>query len=149
MTLNLALFFHILCAIVAVGLNTSYTVWLVRARRDPTLIQFALKGVKFLDDYIANPAYALLLVSGLGMAIFGGVGFPRWIISALVLYGLMVVLAFGGYSPALRGQIRALAAGGVTSEEYLRQERRGTVTGIIIGVIVLVILALMVFKPAF
>ena len=51
MTLYLAVkFLHILMAIAAVGFNASYAVWLVRARRHPEHLEFALKGVKFMDD---------------------------------------------------------------------------------------------------
>ena len=59
---------HILFAIIAVGFNASYAVWLVRGQRDPAHLAFAVKGVKFMDDYIANPCYLLLLLSGLAMA---------------------------------------------------------------------------------
>jgi len=48
-------YIHILAAIVAIGLNISYAVWIIRAQRDPAHMSFALKGIKFLDDRIANP----------------------------------------------------------------------------------------------
>ena len=87
-------YIHILAAIVAVGLNISYAVWIVRARRDPAQMAFALKGVKFLDDRIANPAYGVLLITGLLMVYL--VPYPittLWIAVALVLYAALIVLA--------------------------------------------------------
>src|SRR3979411_1603513 len=54
-------YIHILAAIVAVGLNISYAIWILRAQREPAHTGFALKGIKFLDDRIANPAYGGLL----------------------------------------------------------------------------------------
>ena len=141
-------FLHILAAIVAVGLNISYGVWIVRARRDPTHTSFALKGVKFLDDRIANPAYGFLLITGLLMVFL--VPFPittLWILIALVLYAALVLLALFVYTPALRQQIKLVEAGDMTSPEYLRLAQRGQVLGPALGVIVLVIVALMVFKP--
>jgi hypothetical protein len=51
-------FIHIASAIVAVGSNITYGVWNARAGSDPSHAGFALKGVKFIDDRIANPAYA-------------------------------------------------------------------------------------------
>ncbi|HKN80837.1 MAG TPA: DUF2269 family protein, partial [Actinomycetota bacterium] len=66
-TYDILKFFHVLLAIVAVGFNASYAVWLARAATEPEHDAFALRGVKFLDDRIANPAYALLLVTGLLM----------------------------------------------------------------------------------
>src|SRR6266851_3378852 len=98
-------YIHILAAIVAVGLNISYAVWIIRAQRDPGHVPFTLKGIKFLDDRIANPAYGVLLLTGL----------------------LMVFLA--GYS-------------------FTRLAKRGQIVGQALGAIVLVILAMMVFKPS-
>ena len=60
-TYEILKFLHVLLAIVAVGFNATYAVWLARAAKEPEHEAFALRGVKFLDDRIANPAYALLL----------------------------------------------------------------------------------------
>ncbi|HEX6547846.1 MAG TPA: DUF2269 family protein [Candidatus Dormibacteraeota bacterium] len=139
---------HILFAIVAVGFNVSYAVWLVRGRRSPEHLDFALRGVKFMDDYIANPCYVLLLISGLAMAfVVGSWGFQRWIVSALVLWVAAILLAYLGYTPTLSRQIRVLAAEGPESAEFQRLDARGRWMGPLLGVIVLVILVLMVFKP--
>ena len=84
---------HILFAIIAVGFNASYAVWLVRGQRDPAHLAFAVKGVKFMDDYIANPCYLLLLLSGLAMAFVAGHwGFQRWIVAALILWVILMGL---------------------------------------------------------
>jgi uncharacterized membrane protein len=142
-------FFHILFALGAVGFNASYAVWLARARDDPHDLAFALKGIKFLDDRLANPFYGLLLLTGLGMVVVGGLPLTtRWIDAALVLYLIAIAIGIGGYSPALRRQIAALESGGPTSPGYLAASRRGTITGIAVSVVVLAIIGLMVFKPA-
>ncbi len=141
-------YIHILAAILAVGLNISYTVWILRAQRDSAHTTFALKGIKFLDDRIANPAYGLLLLSGLLMVFL--VPYPIttfWIDVALVLYVVLVVLAISQYTPTLRKQIKLAEAGDTTSAEFTGLARRSQVLGQALGVIVLVILAMMVFKP--
>lgn len=51
---------HVLMAIVTVGFNASYAIWLRRAARAPEHRSFALRGVKLLDDRFANPAYGVL-----------------------------------------------------------------------------------------
>ena len=56
---------HVLLAIVAVGFNMSYGVWLARAAREPQQYGYVLRGIKFLDDRVANPAYGGLLLVGL------------------------------------------------------------------------------------
>jgi uncharacterized membrane protein len=139
---------HILFAIVAVGFNVSYGVWLALAQRSPEHQAFALRGVKFMDDYIANPCYFLLLISGVVMAfVIGPWGWQRWIISALVLWAIAIVVAYAGYTPTLSRQIRVLAAEGSQSAAYRRLENRGRILGAFVGVVVLAILVLMVFKP--
>jgi hypothetical protein len=54
-------------AIIAVGFNASYGTWLARAAREPEHQAHVLRGIKVLDDRFANPAYALLLVTGLAV----------------------------------------------------------------------------------
>jgi len=106
-----------------------------------------LKGVKFLDDRIANPAYGVVLITGLLMAIFGFGLLHFWIIAALVLFAALVVLGVGYYTPLLRSQIKLADAGDTTSTEFDRLARRAAMLGPATGLIVLLILAMMVFKP--
>ena len=141
-------FIHILSAIVAVGLNISYAIWILRAQREPAHTAFALKGIKFLDDRIANPAYGLLLLSGLLMVVLLPIPITTlWIVIALVLYAALLVVAITQYTPTLRSQIKLAEAGDTTSGEFRGLARRGQLLGQTLGLIVLVILAMMVFKP--
>ena len=141
-------YIHILAAITAVGLNISYAIWILRAQREQSHTAFALKGIKFLDDRIANPAYGVLLLSGLLMVVLLPIPITTlWIVIALVLYAVMLVVAITQYTPTLRNQIKLAEAGDLTSPEFMRLARRGQVLGQTLAVIVLVILAMMVFKP--
>ena len=141
-------YIHILAAIVAVGFNVSYVVWIVRAQREPAHETFALKGIKFLDDRIANPAYGVLLLTGLLMVFLGGFSFTAlWIDVALVLYVILIVIAIRFYTPSLRDQIKLAEAGDTTSAAFTSLAQRGRIAGQALGLIVLVILAMMVFKP--
>ena len=141
-------FIHILSAIVAVGLNISYAIWILRAQREPAHTGFALKGIKFLDDRIANPAYGVLLLTGLLMVVLLPIPITTlWIVIALVLYAVLLVVAITQYTPTLRNQIKLAEAGDTTSAEFRGLARRGQLLGQTLGLIVLVILAMMVFKP--
>jgi uncharacterized membrane protein len=129
-------------------LNISYAVWIIRARRDPTHTGFALKGIKFLDDRIANPSYGVLLLTGLLLVFLAGYRITTfWIDAALVLFVVLIVIAATQYTPTLRKQIALVEAGDTSSVEFNRLAQRGQVLGQALGVIVLVILAMMVFKP--
>jgi uncharacterized membrane protein len=140
---------HVLMAIVAVGFNASYAIWLRRAAKAPEHQAYVLRGVKVLDDRFANPAYGLLLLTGLIM-VFTTPGLKLttfWILLALILFAATVVLAAAVYTPTLRKQIKVLETDGPQSPGYLALARRSTVSGIVLGVIVVVIVFLMVTKP--
>ena len=143
-------FLHILFAIIAFGFNATYAIWLIRAQRNPAHTDFALRGVKFMDDYFANPAYILLLLSGLTMVFLVPYQLTTfWIAGAIVLWIIAIALGYGVYTPTLSRQIRVLAASGADSAEFRALSTRGTIVGITLAVLVLLILILMVFKPTF
>jgi uncharacterized membrane protein len=141
-------FIHILSAITAVGANITYGVWNARSQADPAHIGFALKGIKFLDDRIANPAYGVLLLTGLLMVFIGrGSITSLWIILALLLFVILAVLAVAVYSPLLRQLIKVVDGGDTSSPEFSGLIRRNRILGAAFGGIVVLIVVLMVFKP--
>lgn len=142
-------FVHVLLAIVAVGANVTYGVWLSRAARDRKHLDFALRGVKVLDDRFANPAYGLLLVTGLAMVHFGRLSWTTpWLLVSLVLYVVVVGLGFFGYTSLLKKQIAVLEAQGPDSPEFEMLSGSATRVGMLLAVVVVIIVFLMVTKPA-
>ena len=138
---------HVSMAIIAVGFNASYAVWLSRVARSPEHQAYVLRGVKVLDDRFANPAYGVLLLTGLWMVAISPWEITTfWILTALILYATTVFLAAAVYTPTLRKQIETLESEGST-EAYRRLAMRSRVTGIVLGVIVVAIVFLMVTKP--
>ena len=141
-------FIHIFSAIVAVGANITYGVWNAFGAREPAHIGFALKGIRFLDNRIANPAYGVLLLTGLLMVIVGNLSFTTlWIVVALILFIAVAVLGFAVFTPLLRRQIQMVDAGQTTSPEFERLSRRSRMLGPGLGILVVLILVMMVFKP--
>ena len=140
---------HVLLAIIAVGFNATYGVWLARVAREPVPTQsFVLYGIKRLDDWFANPAYVLLAVTGVTMVFVGELRFTTfWIAGGIVLWAIAVALGFFVYTPMLRNQIRALETSGPESEDYGRYASNARFVGILLAVIVVVIVFLMVTKP--
>jgi len=143
-------FIHVLLAIVAVGFNASYGIWLARSATVAQATQsHVLRTIKFLDDRFANPAYGLLLITGLLMAFSAGIPFSRlWLAASIGLWFVLVFLGLGIYTPTLRDQIRVLESEGPGSEQYQRLASRGRTVGIVLAIIVVVIVFLMVTKPA-
>lgn len=148
MLFNLVKFFHILLVITALGANISYGVWQARAGGDAKYESFALRGVKFLDDHVANPAYLLVLVTGLTMAWWHWSYTIHWIQAAIVLYVVMLLFGLAVYSPSLTRQIETLERDGPESAAYRSAATRATMFGIAVMVPILAILFLMVTKPS-
>ena len=141
-------YLHVLLAITAVGSNITYAVWNARAAMEPAHAGFALKGIAFIDRRVANPAYALLLITGLVLVAIGPWGLGRgWVISALILFVLLIVVAIGFYSRVLKRQIQVLETEGQASANYQRLARQAQTYGIASLLIVLAIVFMMVVKP--
>jgi uncharacterized membrane protein len=142
-------FFHVVFAIIAVGFNASYGLWLARASREPAGTQlFALRTIKLMDDRIANPLYGLLALSGLFMVFTAGYPLTTlWIALAIALYVIAIVFAITVITPNLRAALRALEADGPESAGYRSAMNKSRIFGIAISVVVLGIVFLMVTKP--
>jgi uncharacterized membrane protein len=148
MTLYLVLkFIHILSAIVAVGANITYGVWSARIATEPNHAAFTLKGIRLIDNRIANPAYGVLLLTGLIMVFMDWKITDLWVVVALVAFIGIAVLGFAVFTPLLRNQVRLAEAGDTSSSEYVGLARRSRALGPVLGILVVVILAMMVFKP--
>ena len=145
---SLLKFVHVALAIVAIGLNVSYGLWLRRAAAEPEHAGHVLRGIKTLDDRFATPAYVLLLFTGFGLLFLGDIPITTlWILASLVLYVGVVVGGMIFYTPTLRGQTRLAEEGKSDSDEYKRLAKRGTAVGAVIIAIVFAIEFLMVTKP--
>ena len=139
---------HVLLAVTALGTNITYGLWFTRAAREPEHLAVTLRGIKLLDDRLANPAYGLLLITGGVMVGLGKIPWTTpWLLTSLILYVIAVALAAASYTPTLRRQIAALAAGGANSAEYQQLAARGTRIGILISILIVVIVFMMVTKP--
>jgi uncharacterized membrane protein len=141
-------FVHVLMAIVAVGFNLSYGILLSRAAREPQHQLHVLQTVKVLDDRFANPAYGVILVTGLLNVFTSDLEITEfWILAGLILFVLLTLGAAVGYTPTLRKQIAALEAHGPQSSEYIRLAARSTRIAVVLTAVVIGVVFLMVTKP--
>ena len=139
---------HVLAAIIAVGANATYGIWLARASRSADFLPFTLRTIKLIDDRVANPAYVLLLLTGLAMAFVLPLPLTTpWLLTALVLFLILVLVGLGGYTPTLRRQIQLIESEGSQSPNYQALARRGTLLGVILAILAIAIVFLMVVKP--
>ena len=144
---SLLKFIHVLLAITAVGSNITYAAWNIRGAREPEHLAFALRGIKFLDRRVANPAYGLLLLTGLTLVVVGKWGLRGWIIAGLILFVVTVVVAVGFFSRVLTRQIQVLQNDGESSPAYQQIAGQARIYGIVTSVLVLAIVFDMVVKP--
>lgn len=143
-------FIHVLSAIVAVGANMSYGVWLAKANKEKEHLLFSLKGIKFLDDFVANPCYILALISGFIMIYTSTGSFKpfSWNLYGLILFLFMGIVAFIFYTPYLSKQIKLVEENKTETDEYKKLDKKQTYIGYLLGLIAFLILILMVFKPS-
>ncbi|HEY8338579.1 MAG TPA: DUF2269 family protein [Egibacteraceae bacterium] len=139
---------HVAAAIVAVGTNVTYVLWLRRVRRDPTHRAFALEGIQTLDRLLANPAYVVLPITGIAMVLLGDLGFTTfWIAVSIALYVALGAFAGGFFSPALKRQLAIAQLPEAEQDGYGAAARRTMATGAVTLVLVAAIVSLMVLKP--
>jgi hypothetical protein len=138
---------HVLAAITAVGANATYGAWSARGARDEAHLGFALRGVKFIDDRIANPAYGVLLITGVIMAVTQYTLRLTWIITGIAIFVVVAALATGIYTPALRRQIELLDTEGIASPAYKKVSATAAGVGLFMAVLLIVVVVDMVFKP--
>jgi uncharacterized membrane protein len=148
MSIYLALkLLHILAAMVAVGTNFSYAFWLRLAGNDRERIAHTLQSIHRLDMWLANPAYVIVLLAGIGMVVVGPYPISTpWILVAIALYVLVALIGITLYAPAVRRQ-RAAALADPDSANYRAAARRSNILGVIAVAIVFAIVTLMVVKP--
>ena len=140
---------HILSAITAVGANITYGMWIARASREPKVLPFVLRNIHWIDSRVANPCYGLLLLTGLSMAFLLPIPLTTpWLSTALVLYVIAALLGILAYAPVVRRQIQILEAKGFDSPDYHAVAKQSTIFGILVGIDVIIIVFLMVVKPA-
>jgi uncharacterized membrane protein len=138
---------HVVAAIIAVGTNLTYFVWLSRTRKHPQEAAHVLPGLKALDTRLANPAYVVLLITGILMVLNADLGFTTfWIATAIGLYIALAVIAGVLFSPALRRQVE-LSAQRAEASLYDQAARRTTLAGVVTMLPIAAILYLMVIKP--
>lgn len=145
---TLTKFLHVTLAIVAVGFNLSYAIWIVRSTRDPEHLGFVMRTIRWIDSRVANPAYGVLLITGLLMTYMAPYPLTTfWIAAALVLYATVALVGILVIAPNFRAQLRALESDGPASDAFRRAAARGRAFGLAVSLVVVLIVFLMVTKP--
>jgi uncharacterized membrane protein len=144
-------FLHVLLVIIAVGFNVSFGLILGRAAKastDGRELKYALGTVRLMSA-IANGSYVLVLLTGVAMVQVAHYPWAlKWIhgSAALLLIGLLI--AFFYLTPLGKKRERLLVERGPADPEFVRLSKRSAMVGGLLSLVTLIILWLMVAKPA-
>jgi uncharacterized membrane protein len=151
---KIVLFLHILAVVLAFGPTFGYAFFFSVAPQYPQATPAILAGVQKVDKYLVNPGMVVLLLAGIGLLsasdgawdtsdVFVGVGF----LAIIVLFGLQ----HGFFQPQTRKAKefaeRDLKAGDTLSPEFEAVSRRLSKVGSLAGIIVVVTIFFMTYKP--
>jgi uncharacterized membrane protein len=147
-----ALFLHILAVVLAFGPTFGYAFFFSVTPQHPRATPAILSGIQKTDRFLVNPGMVVLLLSALYLLADGpwetsdafiGIGF----LAIIVLFGLQ-----HGFFRPKTAEAKALAerdlqAGDEFSEEFTALADRISRVGTLAGLIVIVTIFFMAYKP--
>ncbi len=134
-------------AVVAVGTNLSFPIWVGLAEREASALAFTLRAVRSVDRAVTIPAYVLTAATGFVLVALEGVPWSAaWIVGSIALFALLMGIGVVLYRPVSRERLAALA-GGVADPSYRSAARRAAALDAAILGAALAILVLMVVRP--
>ena len=150
---KIALFLHVLAVVLAFGPTFGYGIFVAAAEGSaPRSVPTVLRGIQMVDRYLIQPGLIVLLLAGIYLLADGpwkagdafvSVGF----LAIIVLFGL----SHGFFRPqtakALELAERDLGSGDTLSAEYDAVSKRLANVGKLAGLIVVVTIFFMAYKP--
>jgi len=149
---KLALFLHILAMVLAFGPTFGYALFFSVAPQFPRATPAILAGVQKCDRYLVNPGMIVLLLAGIYLLVDGdweasaafiSVGF----VAIIVLFGLQHAFFQPQTRKARELAERDLKAGDEFSGEFNAVSERLSKVGGLAGLIVVVTIFFMSYKP--
>ncbi len=149
---KIALFLHILAVVLAFGPTFGYALFFSVVPQHPRATPAILAGIQKTDRYLVNPGMIVLLLAGIYVLADG----PWEASDAFISVGFLAIIAlFGLQHGFFRPQTakarelaeRDLKAGDVLSEEFTALSDRIGKVGTVAGLIVVVTIFFMAYKP--
>ena len=139
---------HVVLAIVALGGSLTFPVWRRRAEASPDQLAFTIRSIRWIDSRVVIPAYALLALTGVALAVAGAIPLTAgWLVTSIALYVFATAIGFFVLGPAGREQLALLARGSIGSSEYARVAARARRAELVAVLCLAAIAILMVLKP--
>lgn len=151
---KIALFLHILAVVLAFGPTFGYGVFFSVAPQYPRAVPAILTGIQRCDRYLVNPGMIVLLLAGIYMLIASDDAWSNgdafvtvgWL-AIIVLFGLQHAFFRPQTAKALELAERDLKAGEEFSPEFEEISQRLSKVGGLAGLIVVVTIFFMSYKP--
>ena len=151
---KIALFLHILAVVLAFGPTFGYALFASLAPQHPRATPAILTGIQRCDRYLVNPGMIVLLIAGIYLLVasddawetsdvFVSIGF----LAIIVLFGLQHAFFQPQVLKAKEIAERDLKAGDALSPEFEALSQRIGQVGGIAGLIVVVTIFFMSYKP--
>jgi Predicted integral membrane protein len=137
---------HIFIAVVALGTSAGLGIVLEFFGSHPIHGSFVLRAIARVTWLVVLPGYVLMLATGVWLVSLSWSFTANWIQCALALW-VIGVLPLASSLLLLGEQRQALDTAGPTSASYQRISRASRVVGGSFGLVVVLIIGLMVFKP--
>jgi uncharacterized membrane protein len=148
------LFLHVMGAIAALGPTLTYGLWTALGDRGtPAERVFAIRGIRWVDNHLATPAFVAQAITGISLILLLGISFlhTAWLLCGVALYVVLVAFAMAVYAPVVRAQAEAAeraASDPPAAAEYAEISGRSRAFGVIALVLTVAIVYFMVVKPA-
>jgi uncharacterized membrane protein len=140
-------FAHILTAIIALGTGAAVGMLVGFFGDDATHGAHVLRLSRKLLHWVVLPGYVLMLGTGMWMGHLGNLLDARWTEAAMNLWGVGA-LFYACFAVFLRRRITLWETVGPASPAYRRAVWLTSMSGAGAGLVVLLILVYMIFKPA-
>jgi Predicted integral membrane protein (DUF2269) len=151
---KIALFFHILAVVVALGPTFGYGIFFSVLPSYPRAAPALIAGMRKIDRLLVNPGMIVLLVAGIillatSSSVWSGSQF-------FVVWGFIAIIAlFGiqhGFFAPQMAQLqevaeRDLGAGDTFSAEFQERSQKIAQVGAATGVLIVVTIFIMAYKP--
>jgi hypothetical protein len=151
---KIALFFHVIAVVVALGPTFGYGVMFSVLPKYPRAAPALIAGMRKVDRVLVNPGMILLLVAGIVVLATSG---SVWKGSQFfVVWGFLAIIAlFGvqhGFFAPQMGKLQEIAdrdlkAGDTFSAEFETTSQKIAQIGAATGILVVVTVFIMVYKP--
>ena len=151
------IFIHVLSAIVAFGPTFAFGIYGAQAAKEPQHANFMARASHHVSDRLVLPVVLSMPISGFLIVWAAGINLlgTRWLLVALALYVVALAYSILVQRPTVMRLVELTAApppaGAAPGPppavvEAAAKIRRG---GMILGLLIALIVALMVIKPAF